>query len=118
MQKLFTILAIIASILAIVLSVLPVSNLAIFPVIFALISGLAAFYFSKKNGQVKNIIQFTFLLTAVALSITIYKAIFNTTEVADTQELVEKEEETKEEAIEELEGLDLEELELGDINLE
>ncbi|WP_298238805.1 FUSC family protein [uncultured Algibacter sp.] len=118
MQKLFTILALIASILAIILSVLPVSNLAIFPAIFALLSGIAAFYFSKKSGQIKKIIQFTFLLTAVALSITIYKAIFNTTEVADTQELIEKEKEAKEEAIEELEDLDLEELELDDINLE
>ena len=120
MKKLCTILAIITSILAILLSVLPISNLAIIPAIAALICGLIAFYLSKKSGQVKKIVQFTFLLTAVALVITIYKAVFNTTEIADTQELVEKEEEAKEEAIEALEelDLDLEELELDDLNIE
>ena len=109
MKKALTILAIITSILAIILSVLPVSNLAVLPAIAALIFGLAAFYLSKKSGQIKKIIQFSFFLTIIALAITTYKAIFNTTELGNTDSLIEKEAELKEEAIEELEGLDLEE---------
>ena len=116
MKKVFTILAIITSILAIILSVLPVSNLAVFPAITALIFGLVAFYLSKKSGQVKKIIQFTFLLTIIALAITTYKAVFSTTELGNTDTLIEKEEELKEESIEELEGLDLEEFD--DISIE
>lgn len=115
MRKLFTILAIIAASLALLLAVLPVSNLAIIPSIAALIFGLIAFYFSKKAGSVKKIIQFTFLLTIMALSIATYKAIFTTTEVANTDVLEEKETEFKESAIEELESLDIE---IEDIELE
>ncbi|MBC3759595.1 FUSC family protein [Hyunsoonleella sp. SJ7] len=113
MRQLFTILALITSILAIILSVLPVSNLAIFPAVAALVFGLLAFYFSKKTGKVKKIIQFTFFLTIIALALTTYKSIFTKTEIGNTEALVEKEEASKEEAIEELE-----ELELDDINLD
>ncbi len=121
MKKIVTILAIITSILAIIIAVLPVSNLAIFPAIAALVFGLGAFYLSKKSGQVKKIIQFTFLLTIIALAVTTYKAIFNTTELGNTDTLIKKEAELKEEAIEELEELeelDLEELEIEDIVIE
>jgi predicted membrane protein len=111
MKRLFTILAVIASFIAIILSVLPASNLSIFPSVSALIFGLIAFYLSKKTGQVKKIIQFSFLLTVMALGITTYKAIFSTTEVGNTEALVEKEAESKEEAIEELEELDIEDIE-------
>ncbi|WP_242203559.1 FUSC family protein [Aestuariivivens insulae] len=118
MKKLFTILAIITSILATLFAVLPISNLAIIPAIAALIFGLWAFYLSKKTGEVKKIIQFTFLLTIVALSITIFKAVFTTTEVAETKVLDTKETQLEEEAIEELEGLDLESEEFEDIDIE
>ena len=114
MKKLFTILAITASILAIILSVLPVSNLAIIPAIAALIFGLVAFYLSKKSGQVKKIIQFTFLLTIIALAITVYKAIFTETEVASTKDLEATETKLEEEAIEELEGLEIDDIEIDE----
>ncbi|GAA4952697.1 hypothetical protein GCM10023314_27790 [Algibacter agarivorans] len=118
MKKLFTILAIIASVLAIILSVLPVSNLAIIPAIAALIFGLIAFYLSKKSGQVKKIIQFTFLLTSIALVITTYKAIFTVTEVANTDVLEATETKLEEDAIEELDGLEIDDIEIDDTDLE
>jgi len=110
MKKLFTILALIAAILSVVIAVLPISNLAIFPAIIALLFGLLAFYFSKKTGKVKKIIQFIFLLTIISLALTTYKAIFSKTEVTNTQELKEKEKESKENAIEDLEELDLDDI--------
>lgn len=73
MKQLFTILALITAILALILSVLPVSNLAIFPAALALIFGLIAFYLSKKAGEVKKIIQFSFLLTIMALALQLTK---------------------------------------------
>jgi len=115
MKKLFTILAVIASVLAIILAVLPVSNLAILPAIAALIFGLIAFYMSKKTGNVKKIIQFTFFLTIAALAITTYKSLFNETEVANTEILKEKEIESETEAIKELEELDIDTKEFEDI---
>ncbi|XCF07564.1 FUSC family protein [Tamlana crocina] len=118
MKKLFTILAVAASILAIILAVLPVSNLAVFPSIAALIFGLAAFYLSKKTGKVKKIIQFSFLLTIMALALTTYKAIFTETEVANTDDLNAKETQLEEQAIEELEDLEIEEIEIDESELE
>lgn len=115
MKKVFTILAIIASILAIIFSVLPISNLAVFPAASALVFGGIAFYLSKRAGEVKKIIQFTFLLTTCALAITTYKAFFIKTEVANTEILNEKEAQFEEEAIEELENLDIEISEFEDV---
>lgn len=89
MKKIFTILAIVTSVLAIILSVLPAFNLAIIPSIIALVSGLIAFYLSKKRGEVKKIIQFTFLLTIIALSISIYKSVFHTAKVTNIEALEE-----------------------------
>ncbi|ULC60758.1 FUSC family protein [Flaviramulus sp. BrNp1-15] len=118
MKKLFTILAVIASIFAVLLSVLPVSNLAIIPAILALVFGLIAFYLSKKAGEVKKIIQFSFLLTIIALALTTYKAIFTETKVADTEVLEATEIKLEEEAIEELEELDIDDSELEGLEIE
>lgn len=110
MKQIFTILAMIAAILATILSVLPLSNLAIFPAIAALIFVFIAFYLSKKSGHVKKTIQFIFLLTIISLAITTYKALFNTSEITNTQELKKKEDTSKKEAIEELEDLNLDDI--------
>ncbi|MDG1729762.1 MAG: FUSC family protein [Algibacter sp.] len=120
MKKLFTILALIASILAIIFSVLPLSNLAIIPAIAALVFGGMAFYLSKKTGKVKKIIQFIFLLTIMALAITTYKSIFTKTEVTNTETIEATESKLEEQSIEELENLDIEidDSELEDISFE
>lgn len=115
MKQLFIILGVISAVLTTIFSVLPLSNLAIFPGIAAIIFGGMAYYLSKKAGYVKKIIPFTLLLTALALSLTAYKAIFTTVEVVDTEELINKEESFEQEAIEELEDLDLD---FEDLNIE
>ncbi|MCX7551867.1 FUSC family protein [Xanthomarina sp. F2636L] len=107
MRKLCIVLGIISSVLALVLSVLPLSNLAYFPAIAALVFGFIAFYMSNKNNQSKKTIQLVFLLTTIAFSISIYKSIFNTVEVGNTEELEQREIKSEEKAIEELEELDL-----------
>jgi tellurite resistance protein TehA-like permease len=112
MRKLFIVLGIIASVLTLILSVLPVSNLAYFPAIVALVFGLIAYYLSNKNSQSVKTVQLVFLLTIIALSITIYKSVFDTVEVGNTEELEKKVEESQEKAIEELEDLDLEDLDI------
>ncbi|MBD0831708.1 hypothetical protein [Aestuariibaculum sediminum] len=108
MRQTLTIFAVIASVFTIIFSVLPISNLAIFPGIAALLLAGGAFYLSKKSGEVKKLIPFSFILTTLALLLTFYKAIFTTTEVEDTQALETKEIQFEEAAIEELESLDLE----------
>lgn len=118
MKKIFTILAFIASLFAVIFSVLPISNLAVIPAILSLAFGIFAFYLSKKTGRVKKIIQFSFLLTIMALVLTTYKAIFTQTKVENTEALQETEIKLEEEAIEELEGLDIEEIDLEELDAE
>ncbi len=50
-----------------------------------------------------------FLLTIIALSLSTYKTIFTTVEVGDTEELIQKEEESEQEAIETLEDIEIDE---------
>jgi hypothetical protein len=118
MKKILTFLAVITSALAILLAVLPVSNFVIFPAIIAIISGVIAYILSKKTGQPKKIIQFTFLLTAVALSLSAYKAFFTVTKVANTDVIDAKEIQFEEDAIQELEGLEINDAEFEEINTE
>lgn len=108
MRRLFIILGFVASILAVVLSVTPLSKIAYIPGIFALIFGLVALYLSRQKQYPKKSIQLIFLLTIIALTITTYKAVFNIAEVGDVESLELKEKESEEKAIEELEDLDLE----------
>ena len=120
MKKIFTILAITASVLAIIFSVLPISNLTIFPAAAAVIFGFVAFYLSKKTGEVKKVIQFSFLLTMAALAIVTYKSVFTETEIASTEIIDTKEAESDSETMDDLEGLEIKvnELEINEKDLE
>jgi predicted membrane protein len=91
MRRLFIILGFIAAILTVILAVTPLSKLAFLPAVAALIFGLIAFYISRKQNNPKKSIQIIFLLTIISLGITTYKAVFETTEVANVEELEIKE---------------------------
>lgn len=120
MRKTLTILAVTASVFTLILAVLPVSNLAIFTGIPALLFAGGAFYLGKKAGEVKKLVQFSFLLTIMALGVTTYKAAFTVTQVENTEDLEAKELEFEDAAIEELEGLEIEidDAEMGDLEID
>ncbi|MCK7590783.1 FUSC family protein [Subsaxibacter sp. CAU 1640] len=114
MRRLFIILGFIASILAVILSVTPLSKIAYIPALFALVFGLAAFYFSRQKQYPKKSIQLIFLLTIISLILTTYKAIFSVAEVGDLETLEQKEKESEEKAIQELDELNIEDIETND----
>ena len=58
---------------------------------------------------------YIFLLTLISLATSTYKSVFSDTEIANTEELQNREKESEEDALNELEELDLE---LEDINIE
>ena len=118
MRKLCITLGLITAILAVILSVLPLSNLSFIPAIFTLILGVVALFVSNKSGASKKIIQYIFLLTIISLVFATYKSIFSESEVVNTKELQEKEVESEQEAIDELEELNIEAEDLEDINLD
>lgn len=107
--------------MAVILSVTPLSKIAYIPAVAALVFGLVAFYYSRQKQYPKKSIQLIFLLTIISLSITTYKAVFTVVEVANVEGLELKEKESEEKAIEELEGLDIDnvdlEMEDADVNI-
>lgn len=108
MKKLVTILAIASAVIAVLLAILPVSNLAFIPASCALVFGGIAFFQLKKENGSKHVVQLTFLLTIIALSLATYKSIYSKTELGDTQKLEQRDKVSKEEAIEELEDIEIE----------
>lgn len=112
MKALFRILGLISAILAVVLSVLPLSNLAYIPAIAALVFGLIAFLMARQKQEPRKSIQLIFILTIIALSLATYKSIFSESEVGNTEELQETEQKSQEEAIEELEELDIDDIDI------
>ncbi len=107
MRKLFTVLGIVSSIIAVVLALLPISNLAFIPAIIAFVFGVLAFLQIKKENGSKHVVQLTFLLTIIALSLATYKSIYNKTELGNTEQLEKLEKESEEKAIEELEDIEI-----------
>ncbi|WP_296381586.1 FUSC family protein [Winogradskyella sp.] len=109
MKKLFIILGFIAAILSVIIAVTPLSNLAVAPIIVAFISGLIVLFLSKKQKTKTKTIQYIFLLVIISLSLTIYKGVFFTTEVGDTEQLEQRDEENLEDSKEILEDIDIDE---------
>lgn len=107
MKKVIIILGFISAIIAVILAVTPLSQIAFIPGIIALVFGIISLYLSKNDS--KKTIQLIFLLTIIALALTTYKSVFNTIEVGNTDELEHKQTESQEQAIEELEGLEIDE---------
>ncbi len=107
MKRLCIIIGFIASILAVILAVTPLFKIAVFPLAVAFISGLGILYFSKKQQSKTKSIQYIFLLVLISLSLTVYKSIFTSAEVANIEELEKKEQESKEDSIELLEDIEI-----------
>lgn len=109
MKKLFIILGFIASILAVILAVTPLSNLAVAPIIVAFICGLIVLFISKKQNTKTKAIQYIFLLVIISLGLTIYKSIFSIKEIGDTEQLEQRDEENLEDSKEILEEIEIDE---------
>ncbi|OBX24959.1 hypothetical protein LX77_01793 [Gelidibacter algens] len=108
MRRLFIVLGFISAVLALIIAVTPLSQIAYVPAVAALIFALIAFYMAKQKQYPKKSIQLIFLLTFIALVLTTYKSVFNVAEVGNLDELELKEEASIEDSKELLEELDLE----------
>lgn len=97
------------AILAVILAVTPLSNLAVAPIGIAFLSALGLLFISKKQQTKTKTVQYIFLLASIALSLTIYKSIFSITEVGDTQQLNQRDEENLEDSKEILEDIEIDE---------
>ncbi|WMI70136.1 FUSC family protein [Mangrovimonas sp. YM274] len=120
MRKLLIILGFTTSLLAVILALTPLSNLAFIPAVLAFLLGLSIFFVSKKQNKSKKVVQYIFLLTIITLGISTYKSVFNAVELGNTEELQERAKESEENSKEILEELDIdaEDLEIEDIELD
>lgn len=109
MRTVLVIFGFIAAILSVILSVTPLFKIAYIPSIIALFLGLIALYFSIKKQLPKKSIHLLLLLTLIAFSITTFKSIFINVEVGNTEELIQKEADSEQEAIETLEDIEIDE---------
>ena len=109
MKKTVIILGFISAVIAVILSVTPLYNLAILPLVIAFILGLVLFFISKKDLSKPKAIQYIFLLVIISLSLTIYKNVFNTPEVGNVEQLEQRDEENLEDSKEILEDIEIDE---------
>jgi predicted tellurium resistance membrane protein TerC len=108
MRLIVTVLAVLAAILGLALSILPFGNIALIPIITAFILGFVAFKMAQKEGKNTKFVKVIFLITIVALVTSIYRTITDENVVENDVETIEKEQQSEEDAIEELEGIEIE----------
>ena len=108
-KKIIIILGFIAAVLAVILAVTPLSNLAVIPIIVAFLCGLLIVFISKKDKTRTKSIQYIFLMVIIALAITVYKSVYYTSEVGNTEQLEQRDEENLEDSKELLEDIDIDE---------
>ncbi|MAB49023.1 MULTISPECIES: FUSC family protein [Winogradskyella] len=108
-KKLIIFLGFTTAILAVILAVTPFSNLAVIPIVVAFICGLLIVFMSKKDKTKPKSIQYIFLMVIIALGITIYKSVYYTSEVGNTEQLEQRDEENLEDSKELLEDIDFDE---------
>ena len=108
MKILITTLAIIAASLGLVLSILPFGAIALIPIVIAFILGFIAFKMAQKDGANTKLVKVIFLTTIIALVLSIYRTVIEDNVVENDIETIEKEKQSQEDALEELEDLDIE----------
>ena len=104
--KLFGVLGIIGAILGLLFSFLPISELAIFPAAIGLIFGFIAYTSSKKKGLNFSFPRIVVLISLVAIIVSVSKRLLVDNEVKQDIEFIEKEKQSEEEAVKDLEELD------------
>lgn len=106
MRLLITIIAVIAAILGLALSILPFGTIAIIPIVTAFIFGFIAFKMAQKEGKNTKFVKVIFLVTIVALILNIYNSL-KPNEITIDQESIEKEKISDEE-MKELDAIEIE----------
>lgn len=117
MNKFLAILGLIGAVLGLVISFLPISNLAIFPAIIGFILGLIVFLSTKKKNTNISFPRIILILSLLAIIISVGKQLIFEDKVVEDTEFIEKTKQSEKDAVKDLEKLeqeldeDLEELE-------
>ena len=107
MKILYTTLAIISVVLSLILSILPFGSLAFIPIASAMLFSFLLFKELKKERKSINLVKVLFLGIIVSLSVSIYRTLFTENTIVETEQTIEKEKQSEEDAIKELENIEL-----------
>ena len=122
MRILFISIAAITAFLGIIMAILPFGTIAILPGVITILTGFGAYYVSKKRQKPLKLSLLFLIIGILVIIASGTKSLWVEDKIADDTEFQQKEEHSKEDAIEELEEIEneLEEIEedLDDIESE
>ena len=104
MRKLFIILAAVFAVVGLVFAILPMGSIAFLPIILAILLALVAMW--KSNDNQKKIPKWILVIALAILVLVTVKVVFVKDKVVVDQQFIQENLDSKEEAQQELEGLE------------
>lgn len=104
MRKLFIILAAVFAVIGLVFAILPMGSIAFLPIILAIVLALVAMW--KSNDNQKKIPRWILIIALAILVLVTVKVVFVKDKVVVDQQFIQENVDSKEEAQQELEGLE------------
>lgn len=104
MRKLFIILAAVFAVVGLVFAILPMGSIAFLPIILAIVLALVAMW--KSNDNQKKIPKWILVIALAILVLVMVKVVFVKDKVVVDQQFIQENVDSKEEAQQELEGLE------------
>ena len=104
MRKLFIILAAVFAVVGLVFAILPMGSIAFLPIILAIVLALVAMW--KSNDNQKKIPKWILVIALAILVLVTVKVVFVKDKVVMDQQFIQENVDSKEEAQQELEGLE------------
>ncbi|HNX13076.1 MAG TPA: hypothetical protein PK664_08710 [Paludibacteraceae bacterium] len=104
MRKLFIILAAVFAVVGLVFAILPMGSIAFLPIILAIVLALVAMW--KSNDNQKKIPKWILVIALAILVLVTVKVVFVKDKVVVDQQFIQENVDSKEEAQQELEGLE------------
>ena len=104
MRKLFIILAAVCAVVGLVFAILPMGSIAFLPIILAIVLALVAMW--KSNDNQKKIPKWILVIALAILVLVTVKVVFVKDKVVVDQQFIQENVDSKEEAQQELEGLE------------
>jgi len=104
MRKLFIYLSSFFVVLGILFTILPLGTIAFLPILLALVFSFLAF--EKSVASLKKIPKVLIFVSALTLLVVVGKVVFIADEVVEDKQFDQNKIESKQEAVEELEGLE------------
>ena len=104
MRKLFIILAAVFAVVGLVFAILPMGSIAFLPIIIAIVLALIAMW--KSNDNQKKMPKWILIIALAILVLVTVKVVFVKDKVVVDQQFIQENVDSKEEAQQELEGLE------------